>query len=188
MNEIDPSILEPVLNPADRFLERLQYVAMWLDEHAQRSSVAGLTDADEKTGERWEWGQVWAHLGEFVPYWMDQVRVVLRGDGSEPVPFGRIKTDPGRVAAIERDRRVAPGDLMERLKGQLADLGEMVDQIPLDGWSKPGVHQTLGAMDVRQIVDEFLVGHLEEHEAQLRSLVERVNDKQDAHTNREAGS
>ena len=187
MNELDPSVLEPVLNPADRFLERLQYVAMWLESHAGRSSVGGLTNPDEKTGEQWEWGEVWAHLGEFVPYWMEQVRLVLRGDGSEPVPFGRIKTDPGRVAAIERDRRVAPSELMEPLKGHLADLGELVDQIPPDGWLKPGVHQTLGVMDVRQIVEEFLVGHLEEHEAQLRSLVRRADEKQDEDTNREAG-
>ena len=187
MNEVDPSVLEPGLNPADRFLERLQYVAMWLDEHAPQTSVAGLTDPDEKTGEQWEWGQVWAHLGEFVPYWMDQVRLVLRGEGPEPVPFGRIKTDPGRVAAIERDRRVAPSELMDRLKGHLADLSELVDQIPADGWLKQGVHQTLGVMDVREIVDEFLVGHLEEHEAQLRHLANQRGGVGEPDTNREAG-
>ncbi|HEX2069298.1 MAG TPA: hypothetical protein VHH54_03750 [Actinomycetota bacterium] len=172
MREIGRSIAEPSLNPADGFLERLQYVAMWLEEHAQRT-VPGLTDPDTKTGEQWEWGQVWAHLGEFVPYWVHQAGVVLRWPGAEPVPFGRIKTDEARVAAIERDRRLSPNRLMERLKGHLADLWEFVDQIPSDGWSRTGVHQTLGVMDMRQIVDEFLVGHLEEHEAQLRQLVGR---------------
>jgi hypothetical protein len=159
-------------NPADGFLERLQYVAMWLEEHSGRA-VPGLTDPDDKTGEQWEWGQVWAHLGEFVPYWIHQAGVVLKWPGAEPVPFGRIKADEGRVAAIERDRHVPPTELMERLKSHLADLWEFVDQIPSDRWSKTGVHQTLGVMDVRQIVEEFLVGHLEEHEAQLRQLVDR---------------
>lgn len=162
-------MLDAAQNPADGFLERLQYVAMWLDEHSRRA-VPGLTDPDPKSGEQWEWGQVWAHLGEFVPYWIHQVGVVLKWPGTEPVPFGRIKTDPARVSAIERDRRLPAEDLMERLKGHLADLWEFVDQIPPEGWSKPGVHQTLGVMDVRQMVEEFLVGHLEEHEAQLRQL------------------
>ena len=172
MKEIGRSIPEVSLNPADGFLERLQYVAMWLEEHSRRI-VPGLTDPDSKTGEQWEWGQVWAHLGEFVPYWIHQAGVVLKWPGAEPVPFGRIKTDEGRVAAIERDRSVPPNELMDRLKGHLADLWEFVDQIPPGGWSKTGVHQTLGVMDVRQIVEEFLVGHLEEHEAQLRQLVDR---------------
>ncbi|HEX2267244.1 MAG TPA: hypothetical protein VHI97_03445 [Actinomycetota bacterium] len=166
---------ESSVNPADGFLTRLQYVAMWLGEHSRRT-VPGLTDPDTKSGEQWEWGQVWAHLGEFIPYWIHQVGVVLNWPGAEPVPFGRIKTDPARVAAIERDRDLSPNELMERLKGHLADLWEFVDQIPFDGWSRTGVHQTLGVMDVRQIVDEFLVGHLEEHEAQLRQLVDRANE------------
>ena len=172
MKEIGRSLPEVSVNPADGFLERLQYVAMWLEEHSRRT-VPGLTDPDSKTGEQWEWGQVWAHLGEFIPYWIHQAGVVLKWPGAEPVPFGRIKTDKGRVAAIERDRHLRPNDLMDRLKGHLADLWEFVDQIPPDGWSKTGVHQTLGVMDVRQIVEEFLVGHLEEHEAQLRQLVDR---------------
>ncbi len=172
MKDTKDSVGETSVNPADGLITRIQYVAMWLEEHAGRS-VPGLTDPDPKTGEQWEWGQVWAHLAEFIPYWMQQVRRVLRWPGTEPVPFGRIKTDPGRVAAIERDRHVTPGNLMDRLKVQLANLWEFVDQIPSEGWSKPGVHQTLGVMDVRQIVEEFLVGHLEEHEAQLRQLVDR---------------
>ena len=129
-----------------------------------------MTDPDEKTGERWEWGQVWAHLAEFVPYWMDQVRLVLREYGSDPVPFGRIKSDPGRVAAIERDRNRTPAELMSRLNGHLANLRLLIEDIGPEGWTKRGLHQTLGEMTVEQIVDEFLVGHLEEHEAQLNKL------------------
>ncbi len=172
MKNLDPSFDPALGNPADRFQERLQYVAMWLEEHSRRS-VPGLTDPDPKTGEQWEWGQVWAHLAEFVPYWMQQVRRVLRWPGSEPVPFGRVKTDAGRIAAIERDRGVAPKELMKRMHGQLADLGFLLDDISPEGWLKEGIHETLGVMDVRRVVDEFLVGHLEEHEAQLRQLVDR---------------
>jgi hypothetical protein len=157
-------------NPADRFVARLEYVAMRVGQLADEDAAPGLTDPDRKTGERWDWGQVWAHLAEFVPYWVRQVRLVLATPGPEPVPFGRIKADPGRVAAIERDRRRSPSELLKRMNGHLADLRQLLDDVPRDQWGKQGVHQTLGVMDVEHIVDEFLVGHLEEHEAQLNQL------------------
>ena len=164
---IDPS---PTVAPTDRFVARLEYVAMWLQSLAAQSA-RGLTDPDPKTGEQWEWGQVWAHLAEFVPYWMDQVRLVVREYETEPVPFGRVKTDSGRIAAIERDRSRPVEELMARLNAQLADLRLLIDDIRPHGWRKRGLHQTLGEMTVEQIVDEFLVGHLEEHQAQLSKLI-----------------
>src|SRR5919198_752694 len=76
-----------------------------------------LTSPDPPTGERWEWGQVWAHLSEFCPYWMGQVRLVLESPQSEdPMPFGRVKSDPARVAAIEADRGRPPAELMNLLE------------------------------------------------------------------------
>jgi DinB family protein len=166
-------------NPADQFVARLEYAAMRLGPLANDNAATGLTDPDSKTGERWEWGQVWAHLAEFIPYWVRQVRHVLATPGREPVPFGRIKSDPERVAAIERDRRRSPSELMKRMNGQLADLRQLLDDVPRDQWGKQGVHETLGVMDVEHIVDEFLVGHLEEHEAQLNQLREADDTKSD---------
>ena len=37
-------------------------------------------------------------------------------------------------------------------------------------WAARGLHPTLGEMDLAKIVDEFLVGHLEQHAAQLDQL------------------
>ena len=45
-----------------------------LAEHAARPLPAGLTDPDPGAEERWEAGQVWAHLAEFPGYWLDQIR------------------------------------------------------------------------------------------------------------------
>ena len=82
-------------NPADAMTLRLQYVVMRLEERATAPPAAGLTEPDHPSGEQWEWGQVWAHLAEFVPYWMGQMRVVIEAPGTDPVPFGRTMTDPG---------------------------------------------------------------------------------------------
>lgn len=157
-------------SPADRFLLRVQYVAVRLEEHANSAPVAGLTEPDEPSKEQWEWGQVWAHLAEFIPYWTAQSRLVLAGDGTTPVSFGRVKTDEGRVAAIERDRAVSTAELWSRMRSQLADLWNFLDDLSPEDWARRGVHPTLGEMDVEGLVERFIVAHLEEHAAQLDGL------------------
>ena len=157
-------------SPAAEFLERLDWVAGRLDAHAGREPSGGLTDPDPGTGERWEWGQVWAHLAEFIPYWMSQVMLIARTGGSDPVPFGRVKSDPVRVAAIEADRAKPVPELGRRLSGHLVDLRLMLSNLPPAAWGRRGLHQTLGVMDMPRIVHEFMVGHLESHAAQLDQL------------------
>lgn len=130
-----------------------------------------LTDADPGTGERWEWGQVWAHLAEFIPYWIAQARQVITSHRGEPVPFGRVKTDPQRVAAIERDRSADVSALWSRLETCIGELRAFLAELPDAAWAARGAHQTLGTMSLDHIVDEFMVGHLEQHAAQLDGLV-----------------
>jgi DinB superfamily len=158
-------------SPADRFLLRVQYTASRLERHAGSEPAGGLTEPDEPSKEQWEWGQVWAHLAEFIPYWMGQAKLVLAGDGTRPVPFGRVKTDEGRVGAIERDRAVPTAEIWSRMRSQMSDLWNFLDDLSAEDWAKPGVHPTLGEMDVEGLVERFIVGHLEEHAAQLDGLV-----------------
>ena len=154
-------------------LARLAAVQRRLVEHAARPLPSGLTDPDPGATERWEAGQVWAHLAEFPGYWLDQVRRILvdRAAGATgPVPFGRTKTDAGRIAAIERERRTAPAELLRRVTSQIADLSSTLIALPDDAWSAKGLHQTLGEMGLATIVDRFVLGHLEEHADQLDGL------------------
>lgn len=55
--------------PAASFLARLDAVERRLEAHAARSP-AGLSEPEPVTGERWDAGQVWAHVAEFIPYWL----------------------------------------------------------------------------------------------------------------------
>lgn len=130
-----------------------------------------LTDADQPSGERWEWGQVWAHLAEFVPYWSRQIQTALAADPSAPPPFGRVKTDAARVAAIEADRHRPPAELWARLDGQLVDLRALLAGLTDADWERRVRHPTLGILDMPMVVEEFLVGHLESHADQLDGLV-----------------
>ena len=158
------------MSRAEDYVARVDAVERRLEEHAGREVPGGaLTPADPSTGERWQSGQVWAHIAEFVPYWLAEMERVVAGH-SEPVPFGRTKSDPERIAAIERDRdtdraalwhRVVDAD--SRLRAALAALDER-------DWQVRGLHPTLGEMDLSRLVEEFLVGHLEQHADQLDAL------------------
>ena len=151
---------------------RLGRVERRLADHAARPLPATLTDPDPGAEERWEAGQVWAHLAEFPGYWLEQVRAVLTAahDGTAEPAFGRTKTDAGRLAAIERERRTDPAELLRRVSAQLAEVSTALGALPAADWEARGTHPTRGAMPVSEIVDRFIVEHLEEHADQLDGL------------------
>jgi hypothetical protein len=157
----------------ESLLARLEEAARRLEAHAASPAYAGLTDPDPDGTERWEAGQVWAHLAEFPAYWLEQARGVIAAGAGSPVPFGRTKTDPGRLAAIERERRTAPLDLFERARGDIDDVANFLRALPAAAWELIGEHPTLGPMRIDQIVERFVVAHLEEHADQLDLLAGR---------------
>ncbi len=154
----------------DALLARLAEAERRLVEHADEPVPAGLTDPDPATEERWEAGQVWAHLAEFPGYWLAQAQRVVALLTNEPVPFGRVKTDAGRLEAIERDRRTDPAALLDRVRGSLAEVTDAARSLPAEAWTRRGAHPARGEMNVRQIIEKFIVEHLEEHADQLDSL------------------
>ena len=123
-----------------------------------------LTDPDPDSGERWDRGQVLAHVAEMLPYWAQQAELVASGRQTE---FGRVKSDPDRVRAIERDRREDPARLLGRVDEGVAVVLALVDRLDDQQLARVGHHQTLGDMSVAEIVDRFAVAHLEEHADQL---------------------
>jgi threonine dehydratase len=155
------------------YLEQLARVERRLAEHAARPLPAGLTDPDPGASERWEAGQVWAHLAEFPGYWLEQIRRILgaREDGTpEPIPFGRTKEDPERIAAIERERRTDPAEMLRRVTAQVGDVTATLRGLPDEAWAARGLHPARGEMKLGSIVERFIIGHLEEHADQLDGL------------------
>lgn len=161
------------MSEAAELLQRLDAAEQRLAAHAQRDAGSigdRRTDPDPPTGETWEWGQVWAHLAEFLPYWLDQARQVITAYAGEPVPFGRTKSDPGRVAAIARDRNAQVQELWVRTRDGIGETRTFLRELRPGAWAVRGAHRTLGVMPLSAIVDEFMVGHLEQHAAQLDGL------------------
>lgn len=152
-------------------LQRLDAVEARLAARSTTSIAAGArTAADAKSGEQWEAGQVWAHLAEFIPFWIEQLQLVIDRYTDEPVAFGRVATDPGRLGAIERDRAQPVSVLWIATHSDIETLRLFIEELDERSLSARGLHTTRGVMDVRRILDEFLVGHLEEHAEQLDSL------------------
>ena len=157
------------MSESARFLERLDAVCARLRAQSMREIAPNaLTAPDPSTGEQWQAGQVWAHLAEFIPYWIGEARTVIAAAAARQ--FGRTKTDAGRVAAIERDRHAGRAVLWARVDRDLSTLREFLDSLDDAAWRAEGVHPTLGAMAMPRIVDEFLIGHLEQHADQLDAL------------------
>jgi DinB superfamily len=154
----------------DELITRLDSVERRLAEHADTPLPSGLTAPDPGGEERWEAGQVWAHLAEFPAYWLAQAQRVISLPTNEPVPFGRVKTDTGRIEAIERDRHTDPGALLARVRDSLAEVTDAARSLPPEAWTRRGMHPTRGEMTVEQIFDSFIAEHLEEHAEQLDSL------------------
>jgi hypothetical protein len=161
------------MSTADVYLARLDTVEARLVAAAAAEPPPGsLTGVDADTGERWERGQVWAHLSEFIPYWIAEARPLLQEQPSDGlVPFGRTKRDPERISAIERNRHQPVSVLWADTRTDIAALRVFLAMIGPDQWAINGMHPTLGPMTVDELVERFLVGHLEEHADQLEGMV-----------------
>jgi DinB superfamily len=119
-----------------------------------------------------QWGppEVLAHVAEMVPFWLGEMERVLAG-APEPVPFGRIATDPVRIAILGRDRTVPPAALYDRISNDLRLLERRLAELTPAELARRGLHPTRGEMTVASMPDVFITGHLTEHVGQLATLL-----------------
>ncbi len=161
-------------SPRDSFLERLHAVRERLETLVSATYARdAMTDPDPNGTETWTAGNVFAHLGEFPAYWLREASMVASSYAGTPVPFGRTKKDPHRREAIVRDASRSPQEILASIAPDLDALEAFIADLPPSGWDASGLHETLGTMPMSRILDEFLVGHLEEHASQLELLLSR---------------
>jgi histidinol-phosphate aminotransferase len=150
-------------------VDRIDAADARLCDHAV-AEHAGLTDPDPGGTERWDDAQVWAHLAEIGGYWRGELAKVVDAASAEPVPFGRVKTDAARVAAIETGRNRPVAENLAAVRRSLDALRAYVSGLSAAEWGRVGRHETLGDMTVARQLDEFHIGHVEQHLAQLDGL------------------
>ena len=86
------------------------------------------------------------------------------------MPFGRVKTDPVRIAAIETGRARAPQEQLASIERSAGDLRAALVALTDADWGRVGRHSTLGDMSIDRQLEEFHVGHYEQHADQLDSI------------------
>ncbi|HEX7948750.1 MAG TPA: hypothetical protein VF494_00260 [Candidatus Limnocylindrales bacterium] len=158
----------------DTFTERLEAAGQRLDR--LRSGIdAGapwpLADRFDHDPEA-SWGpmELLAHIAEMLPYWLGEIERILAAP-SGPVPFGRVGSDPVRIALIGRDRTLPTAELYVRIDSWLERWAHRLATLTPNQRSKVGLHPSLGEMTVAAIVERMIVSHLGEHADQLEAIL-----------------
>lgn len=119
------------------------------------------------------WGppELLAHLDEMLPYWLGEVERILDGPPGAAVPFGRVATDSIRIGVIGRDRTIPLRELFARLAADGVRVAARLRELTVEEAGRRGVHPTRGELAVVDVMERFVIGHLEEHVVQLRAIL-----------------
>jgi hypothetical protein len=133
---------------------------------------------DFGTGPEASWGprEVLAHVQEMLPFWLGEMERVVDGDGSAPVAFGRTADDSLRLGIIERDRSLPLRVLFGRVDAGLAAWADRLATLTDAEAARIGAHPRLGDMPARAMLERFVIGHAEDHIAQLTDTLRTRTD------------
>lgn len=122
-----------------------------------------------------DWGprEVLGHVDEMLPYWTDELEMVLAGDPSAPVPFGRVATDQSRLDRIAADRQKSVATLLDEIGAGLERVQAFIAGLSAADMARVGLHPSRGEITVGAAIEPFFAGHLEGHVAQLREIMAR---------------
>jgi hypothetical protein len=128
---------------------------------------------DYGTGPEASWGpgEVLAHVAEMLPFWQGEMERVIDGDEAAPVPFGRIADDPVRIGIVGRDRSLPLRVLFARVDAGFESWADRLSTLTEAERSRIGLHPRLGEMPASAILERFVIGHGEEHIAQLTDIL-----------------
>jgi hypothetical protein len=128
---------------------------------------------DFGTGPEASWGprEVLAHVQEMLPFWFGEMERVADGEGTAPVPFGRIADDTLRLGIIDRDRSLPLRVLFARIDAGLSVWADRIPTLTDVERARIGVHPRLGEMPAGSMLERFVIGHAEDHIAQLNDIL-----------------
>jgi hypothetical protein len=125
---------------------------------------------DPETGETWHRGNVLGHMSEMLPYWTDQIRRAKAGSArmgrdEEGVAHRRQGIEQGDVASEAELKRAVDRGIVGAAKLLAKLTAEDLDRTV-------NFHNREGDREARigQLLETLVVGHVEEHVAQLASL------------------
>jgi hypothetical protein len=130
---------------------------------------------DAGVGPEAAWGprEVLAHVAEALPFWLGEYERIVeaRRVTDHGVPFGRVASDPVRIAILERDRTVPLGELFARIDVWLDRWQRRLAAASQAEGAAVGLHPDRGEMTADAVRDRMVVHHVEEHLDQLERLL-----------------
>lgn len=120
------------------------------------------------------WGppEILAHVDEMLAYWLGEAERLLEARDGETAEFGRVATDPVRLAVIARDRTVPLRELFARARSEAERVAARIAELDADDVARIGRHASRGEMTVGELFERFVAAHLEDHVGQLRAALE----------------
>jgi hypothetical protein len=132
-----------------------------------------LTRADPATGERWTGAQVLAHVVELLPYWLGEAERMREHADVDPV--GRTKKDVKRLDAVAAGRDRAVDDVLGDAFAALDEARATLRTLTPADLECTARHIVRGPMTVGELVETFVVEHLEEHVSQVLQALEHTD-------------
>lgn len=132
----------------------------------------GVMDRLRQPGSENEWSamQTLGHIVEMIPYWMRDCQRIIASDS--PPPFGRGIDAPERLEGVEQAASKNPDELLKQLRSAVTFASADILAISTAERAKKGIHIRKGETSVAEIIETFVVGHAEDHLAQIHKALQ----------------
>jgi hypothetical protein len=156
-------------DPGEAQAERLELVYEQVARLLREPDVASRLRTAPGQNE-WSAMQTLGHMTEMIPYWLHHCRVLIAATGELPT-FGRTAGSPERLAGVARGEAADPEALLSQLGDEVRGAASTIRRLSTTERRKRGIYTGRGEMTVADVIESFIVGHAEEHVAQVQSAL-----------------
>ena len=157
------------LNSAQTQAQRLERVVAQLDNMLRQPEEAERLRTHPGKDE-WSVMQILGHLAESVPYWLDNCRNLIAATGEPPV-IGRGLVAPERLVGVELGATGELDELLPRVESEIRAAAQAIRRMSPAERSKTGLHIRDGELTVAQVIERFIITHVEGHLAQIQAAL-----------------
>jgi uncharacterized damage-inducible protein DinB len=105
-----------------------------------------------------------AHIGEFMPYWADEIEKLVAAPGQN---FGRTMQHAGRLQAISEHGSDNLEQTRAALPGSYARLEDVLSKLNDGDLALTGHHSRYGDQTLEWFIEDFVTHHLSSHLEQM---------------------
>jgi DinB superfamily len=122
--------------------------------------------------DEWSAMQTLGHMTEMIPFWLNHCLVLIAAPPGGALPtFGRTPGSPERLAGVAHGATAQPDMLLGELEKEVRAAATAIRKLSVPERGKRGVHPGRGEMTVDDVLESFIVGHAEEHLAQVQATL-----------------